>query len=232
MNKDIETMIRLQKYWSDMRAAESSIQKIADSIRSIENVANSARHEVEKSDAILKTKRTAIKNHENDLREREARIASLEKRKDVIRTEKELQAVEKEIDVLRLEAEHAEESALMLMEELDQAEKNHADLKALLVKEETRLDETKKKAESSISGHEEKVLLNRKSFDSLVAELSGKVRSKFEKLISSREGIGIARVEGEICGFCNFQIPAHLAIQAGDNSATVNCTNCGRYIYR
>lgn len=225
-------MISLQKHWSDMRAAESAIQRIHDSIRSIENEMDSARREIVKSDDILKAKRIAIKNHENDLRERETKIASLEKRKDIIRTDKELKAIEKEIDVLRLEAENAEESALLLMEELDLAEKYHAELEAILGKVEKRLGEAQDSSATSLAAHQETARANRESFDSLVVELSGKVRSKFEKLIGSREGIGIARVEGEICAFCNFKIPAHLAIAAGDDSATVNCTNCGRYIYR
>ncbi len=225
-------MIILQKHWSDMRAAESAIQRIHDSIRSIKNEMDSARKEIEKSDAILKTKRIAIKNHENDLKERETKIASLEKRKDIIRTDKELKAVEREIDVLRLEAENAEESALLLMEELDLAEKYHAELEAVLEKIESRLVEAQERSASSLAAHQETARVNRESFDSFVLDLSGKVRSKFEKLIGSREGVGIARVEGEICAFCNFKIPAHLAIAAGDDSATVNCTNCGRYIYR
>ncbi len=225
-------MIRLQKHWSDMRAAESAIQRIHDSIRSIENEADSARKEIQKSEDVLKTKRISIKKHENDLRERETKIAGLEKRKDMIRTDKELKAIEKEIDVLRLEAENAEESALMLMEELDLAEKHHAELEAVLEKIEKRLGEAQESSASSLASHQETARVNREAFDTLVVDLSVKVRSKFEKLIGSREGVGIARVEGEICAFCNFKIPAHLAIAAGNDSATVNCTNCGRYIYR
>lgn len=225
-------MIALQKHWSAIRAAELAIQKIRDRLQAIEKEGDVTRREIAKSDDVLNKKRAAIKGHESDLKERESKIMSLEKRKDIIRTEKELHAIEKEIDVLRLDADSAEESALILMEELDEALKSHDNLKSVLQKNESGLDEARKSAASSLDSHEKVIRENREAFEHLIGDLPGAIKSKFQKLLGSREGVGIARVEGEICGFCNFKIPAHLAIAAGDESSTVNCTNCGRYIYR
>lgn len=225
-------MIALQKHWSAIRAAELAVQKIKDMLQTIEKEADITRKEIAKSDDVLNKKRASIKGHESDLKERESKITSLEKRKDIIRTEKELHAIEKEIDVLRLDAGSAEESALILMEELDEALKNHDNLKSVLQRDETRLDDARISAASSLDSHEKAIRENREAFEHLIGELPGAIKSKFQKLLGSREGVGIARVEGEICGFCNFKIPAHLAIAAGNESATVNCTNCGRYIYR
>jgi predicted nucleic acid-binding Zn-ribbon protein len=63
-------------------------------------------------------------------------------------------------------------------------------------------------------------------------QLPSMYKSKFVKMISSRDGKGVARVEGEICGSCNFKIPSFLAIEASKDDKVVNCTNCGKYIYK
>ncbi len=232
MNSDLQTMIKLQERWSAMLSSKASIDKIDTKIRSIQDGADNARSSLDKMSAIGREHRLSVKRHENELNAMEEKIANLDKRKNIIRNEKELRAIEKEIDVLRFDAGTTEEKALSLMEELDDTEKKITELEEVLRREELRLEEEKSNAESLITGHQESIRINQEAFNVLIDRLPASSRSKFQKMLGSREGVGIARVEGEICGFCNCKIPAHLAIDAGKESGFVNCTNCGRYIYK
>ncbi|HEY1405586.1 MAG TPA: hypothetical protein VF857_03165, partial [Spirochaetota bacterium] len=54
---------------------------------------------------------------------------------------------------------------------------------------------------------------------------------KFSKLISGKPFKGIAAINNNTCGVCNYTIPASLVHESMKDDALALCTNCGRFIY-
>lgn len=232
MNNDIKIMIDLQIFRDRVLAAKAGIEKARESERALEKelAENSAR--LASLGESVKELKNAIKNNELSLKEKEERIAKLEDRKKIIHTEKELKALEKEIDVLRFEIGDIEEKGLSVIDDLDIKQKQYADLEESVSRLRSCMQETKVRHAGEIAGFEETIKTNEGEFNSLIGSLAVQHRSRFLKLAQSRDGKGIARVDGEICGFCNRKIPASLAIDAGKDDKIVTCSNCGKFIYR
>jgi uncharacterized protein len=232
MNIDISVMIELQKYWDAVTSSRAGIEKITTRIKADEKERSAAASGLAALGARIKELKTTIKQQELDLEDMSGRIKKLEDRKRGVQTERELKAIEKEIDVLKFDTSTLEEKTLALIDDLDRQQKDYA----VMEKEVTSRDDTLKTArptlDAEIARFEEIAKNNEASFNALSVKLSTAHRSKFLKIIGSRDGKAIAKVENEICGYCNRKIPASLAIDASKDDKIVNCTNCGKYIYR
>jgi predicted nucleic acid-binding Zn-ribbon protein len=232
MNKDIMIMIELQKYWDVVMSSRAEIDKATNGLKAGEKELSAMKAKLSTLGARIKEMKTSLKQRELELSDMSSRIKKLEERKRNIQTERELKALEKEIEVLKFDSSSLEEKTLILIDELDLKEKDYALMDAEVKQHEEKLNSFKPAFEKEISRHQEIIKSNESSFNALSADLSPTSKSKFLKIITSREGKAIARVEGEICGYCNRKIPASLAIDASRDDKIVNCSNCGKYIYR
>lgn len=232
MNDDIKIMTELQQYWDRVLAAKAGIEKAQENERSLEKDLAENTKKLTALGETLKELKSAIKINELSLKEKEERIAKLEDRKKIIHTEKELKALEKEIDVLRFDIGALEEKGLAVIDDLEARQKDHAELEQSVGRLRSHLEEMQSQNAGVIADFKETIQSNEGEFNSLIGRLAAQHRSRFLKLIQSRDGKGIARVDGEICGFCNRKIPAALAIDAGKDEKTVTCSNCGKFIYR
>ncbi|OHD63215.1 MAG: hypothetical protein A2176_11640 [Spirochaetes bacterium RBG_13_51_14] len=232
MNSDIKIMLELQEYWDNIRSSKSAIEKALESTRAAEKeIAEHTRKLNSIGNSVMELK-NSVKRQELDLADMGNRIKKLEDRKMMIKTEKELHAREKEIDVIRFDIGSLEEKTLTMIDELDGVEKKYSQLEQDVRQKEIRLNDARLKFAQETSRHEEIVARNEEKFNSLIGRLSAGYKSKFLKFLNSRDGTAIARVEDEICGFCNRKIPPYLAIEASKDDRVATCSNCGKYIYK
>ena len=125
-----------------------------------------------------------------------------------------------------------EDSIIVLMYLIDTEEKTLASIDAELPAMEKQVGNDIEMLKSDIDKSEEIIKLNQAHFDALIKDLNPALQGKFSKLLNSKNGIAIAEVSGDVCTGCNFVIPAALTLDATKSDKTINCTNCGRYIYK
>jgi predicted nucleic acid-binding Zn-ribbon protein len=231
MNDDIKTMIELQRYWHAMRSSRNKIEDSLGVIKKREDQLAGVKKAFSALGETIKELKGSVKRHELDLAEKDARIKMLDERKKNISTQKELSAVEKEIDVLKFDIGALEEKILALIDDLDEKEKRHLEIAEEILSEENRFAEKRRKLDEDMAEHEKKIKLNEEKFAGLIDRLGAAYKSRFVKMLNSKEGTAIAKLEGEICGNCNFSIPASLVMDTSRKDAITTCTNCGRYLY-
>lgn len=230
MSNDREIMIELQNFWNMVLQLEAEAERSRRSITLWQNRNRELTAATAKADNEHKNLNLRLKQDELDLASIEARITKTEARKDLLKSERELEAVNSELDKLRSDKDSLETSIFTMMEQADL-------LKAGLDEKKKELAESDEQTAKDIDGLKGKIesltaeaLDYRNKFDGLKTSLSPAVRSRFEKLINSKDGVAIARLNGETCTHCNFQVPPSLA--AGlRNTGYTNCTNCGRFVY-
>jgi predicted nucleic acid-binding Zn-ribbon protein len=231
MNNDIKIMIELQRYCHAILSSKNKIANCNETIKKYETEQTGTEKALTSfTDDIRELKRT-IRQLELDLGEKDGRIKKLNERKKNINTPKELLAVEKEIDMLKFDIGSLEEKILSLIDELDEKEKSHSLLSGKLLSEKNQFSEKRHKLDEEIMEQEKNIRLNEEKYNSLKEQLASSYKSKFIKMLNSKDGTAIAKLDGEICGNCNFKIPASLVIETSSYDAITNCTNCGRFIY-
>ncbi len=231
MNNDIALMIELQRYWSNVLQGTADIEKTRKAILYWGDRVRDGEKTLSDLDEAIKKTKIEIQRKEMELADLDAKAKKLDDRTNQVSSEKEMTAVRNELNAVNDARGKVEEEAIRLMDSVE--EKSGSRKKAA-----DELQETASQAEKDIATMRERIARfemltdeNRNNYDASVAKLSPAVKSRFQKLLSSGIGIAIAKVEGETCGACHFQIPAYLISDASKNDKIVNCTNCGRFIY-
>jgi predicted nucleic acid-binding Zn-ribbon protein len=232
MNKDINIMIQLQKIWDIVLKEQEVIERSEKSINFWKKNLSEKKAEVEKYEGLLRDLKKSLKENETDLAQLEAHLAKTGERLKLVKSEKELEAQKHEYDKIEGDKDVKEESLINLMDELDANENKFETLKTELKESEKQVSEDTDELERKIKSAKSNIDENQNEFNAILENLSPEYRSRFQKLISSKNGKGIGEVNGEICSSCNFQIPASLAEESASDEKAVSCTNCGRFIYR
>ena len=231
MNNEINTMIELQHYWDIVMQKESEIERYKKSIQLWEKRLIDLKNMLNKKDLSFKNLTLESRQSELKLEEIDAKIIKIEERKNIIKSERELEAQNNELKLLKDEKDSIESIVLDLM---DKIEKLETEIKELRVDLETTILQTDSDINSlklKIENCQIEVEKNKVKFNELLNNLSPSIKVRFSKLINSKDGIAIAKLNGEICSRCNFQIPSALAVSTLKRESLNTCTNCGRFIY-
>lgn len=231
MNSDISLMIELQHHWDSVMKHEAEKSRAEKSINTWETHLKNDRSLVEKKEKIFSAIQKQLKEREGALADIESRLKKAEQRKDLLKSGREVEAHENEI--IRLENEK-EKIELVVLDLMEQSETSGTELEAL----NRKLEETVKQTGTDVAALKKKIDIIdneisdiKNKFDLLSGSLSPQIRSRFLKIIHSKDGVAIAKLNGEICSHCNFQVPSSLATAVSKNQSAEICTNCGRFIY-
>ena len=231
MNNEINTMIELQHYWDIVMQKESEIDRFKKSIQLWEKRLIDLKNTLNKKEDSLKNLRLKSRQSELSLEEIDAKILKIEQRKDNIKSERELDAQNNELKILKKEKDSLESTVLDLMDKIESSE---SEINGLIkeseetsIQTETDINSLKIKIENCQSDSDS----NKAKFNELLNNLTPSTKARFSKLINSKDGIAIAKLNGEICSRCNFQIPSAIAVSTTKRESLNTCTNCGRFIY-
>ncbi len=231
MNNEINIMIELQHFWDIVMKCESEIERSMKSIKIWENRLRDLAEKLSATDADVKKMKLDLKKAELSLEETELKKTKLEQRLNQLKSEREIEAQNHEIAVTNETRDKLESDILEFLDRLEIKETELSKLRA----EFSDTDEQVKKdiisLNKKISESRDEADLNREKFSNLLGSLSPANKSRFSKLISAKDGIAIAKLNGEICSRCNFQVPSSIAVSATSGYRIETCTNCGRFIY-
>lgn len=231
MINEIGIMIELQHYWDNVMRCDMEIQRFNRSINTWEKSLNDLTLKLNKKDTELKDLKLQLKKNELDLEEIESKSLKIEQRKNQLKSEREIEAQNNELILLHERKDKLENIIIEMIEKVDISEKEIIQLK-------NEKDGTTVQVNSDITLLKNKISEQtlesekfRKQFEDQISSLSPQIKSKFIKLTGSKDGVAIAKLNGDTCSHCNFKVPSALAVSASGRKSIETCTNCGRFIY-
>ncbi len=231
MNNEIAVMIELQHYWDNVMKCEAEILRLNKSIATWEQRLKDIKLQVSKKDSDIRDLKLKIKKNELDLEEVETKSEKTEQRKNQLKSEREIDAQNNELILLHERKGKIEDSLIEMLDILDKVENELIMLKKEKDETETQVAIDLKQLNARIDEKKNESGEFRGKFDHAVISLSPQIKSKFLKLISSKDGIAIASLSGDTCSHCNFKVPSAIAASASGRKSIETCTNCGRFIY-
>jgi len=231
MKNEISVMIELQHFWDNVLKCETEIERCKKSIKTWETRLKEISLKVSDTDSKVKTVKLNVKKNELDLEEIDLKIKKIEQRKSQLKSEREIEAQNHELILQNDTKDKLEGTILDMLDNLENLESKLSEFK-------NELMQTEKQTKEDIEGLNKKINANQKEseifknkYNELLPSLSPASKSRFSKLISSKDGVAITKLNGETCTRCNFQVPASIALSASTRKSLEVCTNCGRFIY-
>jgi predicted nucleic acid-binding Zn-ribbon protein len=172
-----------------------------------------------------------VKEYRGQLAEAEMSREGAEKQMDSIKTQREYEVLNKEI-------RDATEKEHQLRKDLQKEERVLAEIEDALRRDESMI----KLQEAEI---QEKSTRTNAERDSKIAEISSlrtqeerassgiekEVLFKFERIIRSKQGLGIVPVKGSVCTGCYMILPAQFVNEVRSGSKIIFCPYCSRVLY-
>jgi predicted nucleic acid-binding Zn-ribbon protein len=172
-----------------------------------------------------------VKELRGQLTEAEAAREAAERQMDAISTQREYEALNKEI-------RDATDREHQLRKDLQREERSLAEIEEALRRDESMI----KLQESEIAEKSLKINTDKEAKLSEIAELRGKeeaassgiekdVLFKFERIIRSKQGLGIVPVKGYVCTGCYMILPAQFVNEVRSGNRIIFCPYCSRVLF-
>jgi predicted nucleic acid-binding Zn-ribbon protein len=214
-------IIRLQKELDDIplrkKERESSIQGHHDAVA--------------RDRETIKSRQAAIKQLEIEIETHKAHIQKLREQQLQLKTNKEFKTMESEIAAIQTAISGLEDRALVIMEEIDETQKD------------LRLHNTELEKEQGIMQSDMRLIENRQA--ELLAELQQLKNQRsslmggiapdwmqhYERLFQNKKDAALVGVENGACSGCHMRLPPYLIHDARRQEGIVVCGYCGRMLY-
>lgn len=231
----------MEEVFERLREFQEILTKRVDIEREVEDIPKSLAAQEEVLSRIKKTyvdrnaefegAEARVKELRGQLIETEAAREAAEKQMDLISTQREYEALNKEI-------RDATEKEHELRKELQKEERALAEIEEALRKDEAMI----KLQESEIAEKGLKISTQRdakvKEIDELKTReakassgIEHEVIFKFERIIRSKQGLGIVPVKGSVCTGCYMILPAQFVNEVRSGNKIIFCPYCSRVLY-
>ena len=218
--KDIKIFELKENLTKSPKIIEDKQKLIADLKTSFENKKaeyvrlNSLKKEKE---ALLSTKEASIAKHTADL--------------NTIKANDMYKNCLLEIEKAKADKSVVEDEILQLMEDIDKEIVNLKKYEEETKAKEAEINKEITEAKQTIEKAKENIDLIQKERDEFAKTIDKNILSQYERIRESRNGQGIATIDGESCSGCNMVLRPQLIVQATRCKELVYCDNCSRILF-
>ena len=218
--KDVKIFELKQNLTNLPKIVEEKQKKIADLKANFESKKaeyvrlNSLKKEKE---ALLSTKEAAIAKHTSDL--------------NTIKANDMYKNCLLEIEKAKADKSVVEDEILQLMEDIDKEMVNLKKYEEETKAKEAEINREISEAKLTVEKAKENIETIQKERDEFAKTIDKNILSQYERIRESRNGQGIATVDGESCSGCNMVLRPQLIVQATKCKELVYCDNCSRILF-
>jgi len=148
-----------------------------------------------------------------------------------IKNVKELQAVQREIDSMRQANSDLEEELIKIMQQMDGIKAKMQAKEAEMVALHEEWQKQQQALGTQITGIEQAVTEAARRRQSIAAQITGDLISRYELIFNRRGGTAVVEVSGGICQGCYMNIPPQLSNEIIRSDKVHLCPSCQRIIY-
>ncbi len=186
---------------------------------------------VKKAEEKFTTVQLKKKEKEGALIAKEDQIKKLQGQLYQIKTNKEYAAMQHEIESQKADKSLVEDDILVLMDEIDKAKIDIAKEKELLGEEEVKLKEQQKAVHLQLEEIEKKLQQLNADRQAITSGVIPSLLKKYEKILTSKNGLAIVPVDGDACQGCHMNLPPQVIHQIHLKQEFIVCESCARFLY-
>lgn len=231
MLPDISLAIRLQILDDRTGVLTKEIATLPVHIAEIEKKLDAHKRRLEADKAALTANQREKKKLEDDIKVHEQKITKLRDQMMTAKTNEVYKAFQHEIEFCQKEISRTEDRILDLMGEAETLDVNVKTAQAELDVEKKEVDGEKKRAEerTAVDRREIATLMTERA--TIVAQLSPKVASEYERIRKGRAGVALSEAIGGRCSKCNVAIRPQFLQELKLANEIMYCESCKRILY-
>lgn len=231
MEEVFERLRQFQDILKERVEIEREIENIPKSLVAQEELLARVKKGYAEKTEQLQAVTTRVAELRNELAEAEASRERAEKLMDTISTQREYEALNKEIRDAT-DKEHQVRKDLQKEERaLAEIEESFKRDESMIQLQESEIQEKKRKISEETSAKQARVAELRTSEKTATEGIDTEITFKFERIIRSKQGLGIVPVRGYVCSGCSMILPAQFVNEVRQGNKIVFCPYCSRVLH-
>jgi predicted nucleic acid-binding Zn-ribbon protein len=143
-----------------------------------------------------------------------------------------LAAYQHEMRELKRTIGRAEEEALAYLEQIEGTDAEEQALRGEIAEAEQTFAVFQKNVAGEIQRAEHRLAeLMRERQTRQTTEVDRESLQLYDRLISAREGVALAELDGSVCQACYMEVPTNLYVRVARSSSLTQCPSCDRILY-
>lgn len=231
IGKELEKLKTIQVLDKELYDLREAVRRIPELIRERETAFASKANALVAVQERLKHMQLKQKEKEVDLASKEERVKKHDGQLAQVKTNQEYKALQTEIATLKADASLVEDEVLKLMDEVEAAKAGVQKEKEALAAEEQALAREKQQLTEERQAKEKRVSGLDSEREAHLGEVDRETAAAYDRLVTARAGIALARVDGEGCGACQMVLRPQLINEVQLGEKLVFCESCARILY-
>jgi len=237
MGPVLNGLVKLQSVENRLRAAKAKLARCRRSVIIQENQVRSLQSAIEAKKEETQLTKVQCDRLELELKTRDAQVDKLRASLNNAKTNKEYAAVLTQLNTTKADNSKIETQILELMKAIETDEEEVASIRAQIQEQKSLLEETRKKAESSATGHEDEIGKIQAEWDEVAKSIPPVALEAFKRVAETYDGEAVVRVdqsEGKSgaysCGGCFMGVTAESVNMLMTRDEIIRCSNCTRIL--
>ncbi len=231
MNQQLPKLIELQALDRRILEIKDQQRQLPTLIDTAEAPLREATRSLQEATAQAETLNKGRRDLERDLDAHEAQVEKMKSRSTELKTNKEYQAYLFEIELANKRKGEIEEQILLLMEQIEQAQRVVKEFQAKVADATKTSGQEKARLETlaaNLMAELAELDLKQKN---LATSVDKGLLSRYNRLKAGRKDLALAAVKNGICQGCRLQIPPQLVAEVRRSEVLQTCSYCQRILY-
>lgn len=231
MQETLSQLIELQKMDTRIVEIESVISDMPQQFKQLNDKLEKATKAFNAVNQELSDNKKAYYELEKDIIAKKDLLANSQKKLTSVQNNKEYESVLRELDILKKNISDGE-AKLQEMNNLNfKYESEYATIQELTENLNNQIEELKNsKVDEDKELHSELETLKTKR-EKFIEPIKKSLLSKYDRVRSHRNNLGIASVNDEVCNGCYMRIPPQLYVDVKKDKSIYSCPHCQRILY-
>jgi uncharacterized protein len=230
---DSSLLYRLQEIdttWDRVRRRLQQLQNLSGG----SNELKTTREQVASTESTLNEWQRTQTEAELESRSLTTKIQESEERlmSGQVRNPKELEALQSSIESMRRHKISLDDQSVEAMIKVEEFSGALTEQKGSLATLESNWQTKQQTLEEELQQRKKEFLYLKRLREQTVGQVSAAALEQYEHLRRRKNGIAVAKLEGDICNACHMQVPTGIVGSARNADVLLYCPGCGRLLHR
>jgi predicted nucleic acid-binding Zn-ribbon protein len=232
MKIQIDKLVELQGVTTETIKMSEILERVEEKTTALDHRIEASAAQREEQKGLIASLKKQYRELESEIHITESHIKKLSEKRVSVKTNREYKALLKEEDQLKRHQSKMEDQMLVLLDEIESAEKVLADIEAGIVEVEQQVAEEKGKIFVEAAQSRERLDGLNGQLEILSEKIEPKLLSTFNTVKGKQaKGIVMVPVTDANCGGCNVNIPPQMYNELQRCDSIRFCPNCQRILY-
>jgi len=231
MEELFERLRTFQELLMERVAIEKDVRELPKSIAAQEEVLTRARKSFGERSQRFEEAQTRVGQLRAELADVVAHKDKSEQQMDSISNPREFEALNKEITEAGLKEDLLRKDLKREDENLREAESEVRSSETLISSQEEEIEEKRTRIKNDEASMKARVTELKGKESDITKDIDSEVVFKFERIIKSKQGVGIVPVKGVVCSGCSMILPAQFVNEVRQSDKIVFCPYCSRVLF-